>query len=366
MNLERWLQNTMELQRIPAPTFHETERGEFMHNAFRANGLRPVELDVAGNVYAQCSSGDGPPLVVSAHLDTVFPVTPDQPAEIRDDRLYGPGVGDNAVALGSLLELAVDLQHDDGGNVWLVANVAEEGLGNLLGMQHVVERFGSAVAGYVVLEGMALGHIYHRGLPVRRFRLRAETDGGHAWIHAGRPSAVHVLVQLAVDLLQIPLPQEPRTSLNIGRIEGGTTVNTIADSAEMELDLRSVDEGVVDDMVGAIERCVAGRQGDSRRVSMEAIGHRPGGEISPDHPLVQAAIAAHHRAGLGPPVLGIGSTDANLPLSLGLPAVCVGLTRGGGAHSASEFIEIEPLASGYAAVLDLIRLQSGQDVGTGG
>ncbi|MGA9533992.1 MAG: M20/M25/M40 family metallo-hydrolase [Anaerolineales bacterium] len=354
MNLDRWIDNAISLQKIPAPTFGEDERGEFMHNAFRAYGAHSVQIDVAGNVYARCSHAEQPALVISAHLDSVFPPSQAKPAYIRDRCLYGPGIGDNAIALAALLELAADWSNGPG-EVWLVANVAEEGLGNLLGMQHVVERFGAGALGFIVLEGMALGYIYNKGLPVRRFRLTAETGGGHAWIHAGRPSAIHILTQLAADLLEIPLPDNPRTSFNIGRISGGTTVNTIADLAQMEVDLRSEDEMVIQDIVEQVEAAFDKHRGDSQTLTMEAIGHRPGGQLPAESPLVQAAIGACKRAGLGVPTLQIGSTDANFPLSLGLPAICVGLTRGGGAHSADEYIELEQLEKGYKALNLLIE-----------
>jgi tripeptide aminopeptidase len=354
MDLDRWITNAIALQKIPAPTFGEDARGEFMYNAFRAAGAQPVQIDVAGNVYARCCHDQGPALIVSAHLDSVFPPSQAKPAYIHDRCLYGPGIGDNAIALAALLELASEW--DEGpGEIWLVADVAEEGLGNLLGMQHVVEHFGANARAYLVIEGMALGYVYNQGLPVRRFRLTAETDGGHAWIHTGRPSAIHILTQLAAELLEIPLPTNPRTSFNIGRIAGGTTVNTIADTAEMEVDLRSVDDSVIQDIVGQVEAIVDKHRQDSLNLVMEAIGHRPGGELSADSPLVQAAIHANEQAGLGSPSMEMGSTDASFPLSLGLPAICVGLTRGGGAHSAGEYIELEPLEKGYRALKLLIE-----------
>lgn len=353
MDLDRWIDNTMALQRIPAPTFAEGERGEFMYNAFRACDVNAVQTDVAGNVYAQPSDQASPLLVISAHLDSVFPPDQAKPAQVRNGRLYGPGVGDNAIALAALLELAYDLQ-DAAGEVWLVANVAEEGLGNLLGMQHVVERFGANACAFITLEGMAVGHVYHRGLPVRRFRISAQTEGGHAWIHAGRPNAIHILARVATDLLAIPLPDQPRSSFNIGRISGGTTVNSIADSAEMEFEVRCVDERRIDELLGRVEAIFDDHQRKHDGLRLEAIGHRPGGTLSADSQLVQAAVRASEQAGLGRPSLEIGSTDASLPLSLGLPAVCVGLTRGGDAHSANEYIELEPLAKGYRALRLLI------------
>ncbi|HEX9797906.1 MAG TPA: M20/M25/M40 family metallo-hydrolase [Anaerolineales bacterium] len=357
MDLERLIANALAMQRIPAPTFEEDQRAELLHNSFRAAGLRVVEMDAAGNVYAQVGRAKSPPVVVSAHMDSVFPAGQNTPALRHDQRLHGPGIGDNAIALATLLELAIDLP---GARlpcpVWLVGNVAEEGLGNLLGMQHVLERFGDQVRGYLVLEGMALGHVYHRGLPVHRLRLSAFAEGGHAWIHAGRPSAIHSLLALGPQLLAVNWPDTAQASLNIGRIVGGTSVNTIADHASFEIDVRAVDEAVLASMIGQIEGALnqaSMEQGIELR--LESIGHRPAGSLPPGHPLLQAAQAAATDAGLEPLRLETGSTDASLPLSLGLPAICVGITRGGGAHSQAEFIEIEPIAAGYQALRGLIR-----------
>lgn len=364
MNLDRLIQSTLSLQRIPAPTFREDQRAEFMHNAFLAKGLRPVEMDAAGNVFARVAGGPRPPLVISAHLDTVFAPEEMEPAKVYNGHLRGPSVGDNSVALAALIELAIDLPSRSlPGDVWLVANVAEEGLGNLLGMEHVVEKFGEAVTAYVVLEGMSLGYVYHRALPVRRFRLSARTAGGHAWIHAGRPSAIHNLVAVLNDLIALLPSLADDVSLNVGRISGGTTVNTIAASAWAELDLRAIKDEELAELVQAVEATLAQHQHEDVELRMEAVGHRPGGGIPADHPLVTTALEAARRAGVKDPSLRMGSTDASFPLSLGLPAVCIGLTRGGHAHSAREFIEIAPLKVGYQALLNLI--QTAYDAGRG-
>ena len=355
MNLERWIKNTLALQRIPAPTFHEDQRAEFMHNAFLANGLRPVEMDAAGNVYGRIKGGERPPVIVTAHLDTVFSPDEMKSATRYNGKLTGPSVGDNSVALAVLIELAIDLgSTQPRGDVWLVSNVGEEGLGNLVGMHHVVERFGDRVSAYVALEGMSLGFIYHQGLPVRRFRLRAETPGGHSWIHAGRASAIHQLVALIHNLVDLSGGQKDQVSFNIGRIEGGTSVNTIASWAEAELDLRSTSEPALHELISQIEAAIDQHDKEEVAVRFDAIGHRPGGGIPEDHPLVRAAWDAAEDAGIQQPSLQTGSTDASLPLSLGLPAICVGLTRGGEAHTANEYIEIEPLKTGYQALRSLI------------
>jgi acetylornithine deacetylase/succinyl-diaminopimelate desuccinylase-like protein len=355
MDIERLIQRTLAIQAIPAPTFEEAERASFLGRALKAAGAAPVEHDDIGNVYAKVAGGSAPPVIVSAHLDSVFSRRTPLAVNRTDQQLRGPGIGDNAVSLAVLVELAFD--HAAGelpGDLWLVANVGEEGLGNLIGMRRVVKRFGAAVSAYIVLEGMALGFVYHRALPVLRYRLRALTEGGHSWIHAGRPSAIHALINLGAELLKIDLPQSPRTTFNIGQICGGVSINSIADSATMELDLRSETSDELHALEAALHDKVQAAADKRLRIQAELIGERPGGAIHPDHPLVQAALRSLRDQGVADPRLKIGSTDANIPLSQGLPAVCVGITRGGGAHTLQEYIEIEPLQEGYRAVTQLI------------
>jgi tripeptide aminopeptidase len=357
MDLQRLIRHTLAIQAVPSPTFHEQERAELLQRMATAAHAKDVDVDAAGNVFARLPGrGDGAPVVVSAHLDSVFAREQVTPARRLGWQLIGPGVGDNAVALAALMELAEDLpSNPTKGDVWLVANVCEEGLGNLLGMQHVVERFGDRVASYIVLEGMALGHVYHRGLPIRRYRIDAQGEGGHSWIHAGRPSAIHELIAVGQGLLAMPIPDQPRTTLNIGRILGGTSINSIAATAAMEIDMRSEDAQVLDTWVEQIRKILAAHTSDEMRFDLEPIGHRPGGSIPADHPLVEAAVASYRHVVGSDPILECGSTDASLPLSVGLPAVCVGITRGGEAHTNQEFVAIDSISDGYEALIRLVH-----------
>jgi acetylornithine deacetylase/succinyl-diaminopimelate desuccinylase-like protein len=356
MDLDRWIRNTLQIQSIPAPTFSEAQRADSLRRSLLGAGLSPVEQDELGNVYAHINGGEAPALIISAHLDTVFPQETDLTSSQSEHHLQGPGIGDNSVALAALIELAHDLPSSElAGDVWLIANVGEEGLGNLCGMQRVVDRFSDDVAAYIVLEGMVLGHIYHRGLPVKRLRIRAITPGGHSWIHAGRPSAIHTMMTIGQELTAQSLPDDPRTTLNIGRIQGGTTINSIASECHIEIDLRSEDSKELQSLVRRIERIARSHRSRSVGIEVKSIGERPGGGIPSDHPLVQAAHQALLDIGEEMIFLQTGSTDASVPLSRNIPAICVGLTRGRDAHSFEECIEIDPLPRGYAALLDLIH-----------
>jgi len=356
MDLERIVAQALTFQAIPSPTFEEGERAAYLHGQFVRLGLQQVHLDAVGNVLGRLGPGDTPALVACAHLDSVFRRTDVIPARRSGDRLTGPGIGDNALGLAALLELAHDLSDQPiGGCVWLVGTVGEEGLGNLRGMHALMEGLGALARAYLVIEGMSLGNVYHRGLPARRLRIRVRTRGGHSWTHAGRPSAVHEIIRLAQRLLLIPLPSKPRTSLNLGLLEGGTAINAIAAQASLEVDLRSEDENVVAGLEAAVRLQASAQSSSDVRVESESIGSRPGGGIPADHPLVAAAVGCLRAQGVQDVHLGAGSTDASAPLSLGLPAVCVGVTRGSMAHTQDESIEIAPIAQGYAALLETVR-----------
>jgi acetylornithine deacetylase/succinyl-diaminopimelate desuccinylase-like protein len=354
---ERVVEQAIQIQAIPAPTFLERQRAAFVADQFIAAGLQTVHLDELGNVFA-CLPGDQSrsPLVVSAHLDSVFPADMDLTLNRQVDRLHGAGIGDNALGVAGLFGLVWALQHKSRalpGDVWLVANVAEEGLGDLKGMRAVVDRFGKQVLAYIILEGMALGQVYHRGLEVRRFQIYAHTAGGHAWVDFGKPSAIHELAALASRIIALPLPQRPRTSLNIGVITGGISVNSIASIARFELDLRSEGARAVDQLAQQVGNLVRLANRPGVEMVIESIGKRLGGEISASHPLVQLAKQCLESQSILPN-LTIGSTDANIPLNLGYPAVCIGLTTGGGAHTQQEYINLPPLRQGLDQLVSLV------------
>lgn len=361
----RVLDRALAIQQIPAPTFQEEKRAAFVRDQFIAAGLTDVSIDPAGNVYARLP-GSAPrvgfkpvrPLVVSAHLDTVFPLATPLEATCEPGRIAAPGIGDNALGVAGLFGLVWALSQENlsplPGDVWLAANVGEEGLGDLCGMKAVVDRFGDGPAAYIILEGMSLGRIYHRGLGVQRYRITIRTPGGHSWVDYGRPSAIHELAILVTRLNAINLPEQPRTTLNVGMIQGGTSVNTIAAEAHLELDLRSEGESALAELVEQVELLIEKSKQTFIEVTAELIGRRPAGAISPDAPLVRLAMSCLEAQGL-PPILNAGSTDANIPLSRGLPAICIGLTSGGGAHTTGEYILTEPVSQGLAQLTDLVR-----------
>jgi acetylornithine deacetylase/succinyl-diaminopimelate desuccinylase-like protein len=327
----RVLKFAIEIQQIPAPTFNEGERAKFIQDRFRDENLEDISQDKVGNVYARLQGkSSSRPVVVSAHLDTVFPMETNLLVKHLADKIAGPGIGDNAVGLAGLFGLLWELRQRQvvlNSDLWLVANVGEEGLGDLRGMRALVDRFADKPRAYIVLEGMALGQVYHRGLGVRRYRITVKTPGGHSWVDYGRPSAVHEMAHIITLFDALDIPEQPRTTMNVGMIAGGTSVNTIAAEAYLELDLRSEDQSTINELVAKITGVLHDVQNPDIEVFSEMIGQRPMGEIPENHPLVMQAV----------------------------PAIGIGITTGNGAHTINEFIHTPPVSQGIDQLLWIIE-----------
>jgi tripeptide aminopeptidase len=356
--IDKVIQLTIDIQQIPAPTFEESARAEFLREVYLKEGLDDVEIDSVGNLYGRIKgeNADAAPLVICAHLDTVFPAETDLRIERHPNRVAAPGIGDNSLATAGMIGLLWLLREQKKtplGDIWLVTTVGEEGLGDLYGMREVVNRFEDTPIAYLALEGMALGHIFHRALGVRRYRISAQTRGGHSWGHYGRPSAIHHLAKLIDELTSIKLPRRPRTTLNVGVFQGGTSINTIAAEAEFELDLRSESPEALAELVETVQSLVHAASKPNITVVAEQIGNRPAGGIAVSHPLVALAEAALIHVGIEP-TLTIGSTDANIPLSRGYPAICLGISTGDGAHTLREFIDTRYIGDGLRQLVYLI------------
>jgi tripeptide aminopeptidase len=220
-------------------------------------------------------------------------------------------------------------------------------------MRGLVERFGEQPRAYLVLEGMAFGHIYHRGIGVRRYRISAQTVGGHSWTDYGSPSAIHELAGVVGRIAALKLPEHPRTTLNVGRIWGGTSVNTVAAEAALELDMRSEDAEGLAALMRRVDEIVSAANRPAVQVESALIGDRPPGGIPDDHPLIKLAETCLVEQGQSPSLIG-GSTDANIPLSRGYPALVLGITTGGGAHTTKEYINTEPAERGLESLVQFV------------
>lgn len=362
--LEEIVDLAISVQQIPAPTFSERERTAYICRQFARLGLCDVEADELGNALGRYpGQGNGAPLIISAHSDTVFPRETDLAISRRDGRIFGPGIADNSLGIAGLFVLAESFQRlgfRTRRDIWFVANVAEEGLGDLMGMRAIVDRFRNQGV-YIVLEGGMYGDVCHQAIGVHRSRISVLAPGGHSWQSFGVPSAVHVLGGLIAAIDGLSVPKSPRTTYNVGVVEGGTTVNTIAQRATMLLDLRSEDPLCLENLVDQVQEIVRDIGGRNERieVAMEQIGERPAGEIGRGSALVRWAVAALKQVGCDDLEFTIGSTDANIPLSRGLPAVCIGLTQAGNTHRPDEYMEIGPLPAGLAQALLLALAAAG-------
>jgi acetylornithine deacetylase/succinyl-diaminopimelate desuccinylase-like protein len=343
----------------PAPPFAERARGEILRRAFLQLGLRNVRADREGNVIAEHPGGaPRPHLVVAAHLDTVFPVETDVRVK-RSGTIYrGPGISDNCRGLAVLVALARAMRASGvrtAGSVTFVANVGEEGLGDLRGVKAL---FGVGTRAesrkptlppidrFVSIDGAGI-HVTHVAVGSHRYRITFRGPGGHSFGAFGTPNPANALGRAVSRIAEFNVPDHPRTTFNVGRIGGGTSVNSIPFEAWMEVDLRSSDPKALAALgvrlLGAVDLSVDEENarwgksaGQGVTATKDLVGDRPAGVIAPDAPIVQAALTAGRLVGLTIP-LGEGSTDANIPISLGIPAIAIG---GGGsganAHALTE------------------------------
>jgi len=341
---------TQRLCLIPAPTFHEGRRGAYVGQRLEAAGWR-VRTDAQGNVIA-CLGETPASVLITAHLDTVWDLSTELVVRREGDRLSGLGIGDDTCGLALLLRLAAELAGDKGSRLVLAATVGEEGLGDLRGMRALMADPALAGVRRVVAVDGLLGVVVNRGVGSRRYRATFCGPGGHAWGDRGTPSPIHALAQAVAAIYRIPVPDEPRSSVNVGRVEGGTAVNSIAERATMLLDLRSVEAAALEDLERkATGELRAAASATKLRLELELVGDRPVGAC-PDGPLLELARRALAKVGVRPQ-LTASSTDANLPMALGLEAIAFGVYRGGGAHTLSEWLEVSSLALGYRALREL-------------
>jgi tripeptide aminopeptidase len=352
--LRQWL---LHLVAIPAPPFAEGPRAGAVLEIFRSLGLSNPHLDDEGNALAELLSAipspDAPVLLVSAHLDTVFPSEISCTPTEDGSRILAPGACDNAAGLTALLGLAAALQFASitpPVTVLFCANTGEEGEGNLRGVRHLFTSglFARRIAAAIVLDGAGDSAIVTRALGSQRFRLSVSGPGGHSWTDSGAPNPISLLSRILTTLADLPLPSDPRTTLNPGLISGGTSVNSIPSSATAQLDLRSTDPGTLSATADlllrtAINVLAAANQANSSHrpatLEVERIGDRPTASLPQDSPLLHTIHAVDRHLGLRSEIR-IGSTDANLPLSLGIPAVAVGTGgTGGGIHTLAEWYD---------------------------
>lgn len=346
---------------IPAPPFGEAERATWMADRFRELGLNAVVIDPSGNVhgwlYASERASDRDCVLLTAHLDTVFPAADFFPPVEQEGRLHGPGVSDNSAGLAALLAIAACLQQTDvtpAADVLFVATVGEEGEGNLRGMRHLFDASPPAhrIRSTIVLDGTGTETIVHQAIGSRRFSVTITGPGGHSWAEADRPNPILMLAQGLALLEQRVEPATPRTTWSVGRMEGGASVNAIPQSANARLDTRSLDPHKLDALEAALrqsfEQAVTGRVQQASasgidcsavRCLIECIGERPAAALAEDAPLLTLTRAVDRHLGIRSS-LRAASTDANIPLARGIPAISLGSGgSGGGVHTLQEWFD---------------------------
>lgn len=351
-HIEAIVSLTWRICEVPAPTGQEFERARFVATLWQERGYTP-EIDTVGNVYVRRGgkARGGPLLMLMAHTDTVFPASTPLVIKREGDTLHGPGISDNSVSVATMLhtfDLLDELKIETATDVVAVANVGEEGLGNLLGARTAVERYRANLGAVLVIDG-GLGHITYGAVGSKRWRITVRGPGGHSYGSFGTPSAIHGLGKIIAALADLQVPQSPKTTFNVGMIEGGTSVNTIASEASALLDMRSIDVECLNQLAEEARELIEQRAGAGLSTEITVLGERPAGARNLSDPLILLAGKTLQWLGIEPRY-GSSSTDANIPISLNIPAVCIGVTHGENAHTLQEFFHISPLGPGLAQI----------------
>lgn len=351
-SLEWATQQQIAITEIPAPEFQESARAAYVGKLFSASGLK-VHTDSAGNVIGErAGESSKDVLLVVAHLDTVFPADADVKVKTAGARLQAPGISDDGAGLAALVSMARALEQSRAKTqmtIVLAGDVGEEGEGNLRGIRQLVDSYGDRVRGVIALDGAGTDYTTTVGLASRRIEIQVSGPGGHSWSDFGAPNPIAALARGIVEFSRTRVPTDPRTTFNFGMIEGGTSVNSIPADASLKVDLRSESEDELAQLdsdlrkafTGAVDAEMAAAVAGSEKLKIKfnVIGVRPGGRLAEDSPLLAAIEnvdrflgnrARHERS----------STDANYPLSLGIPAIAIGGGgEGGGAHSLAEWYD---------------------------
>jgi acetylornithine deacetylase/succinyl-diaminopimelate desuccinylase-like protein len=370
-NAERITAQQVEICSIPSPSFGESKRAEFLKQKFIELDLTNARIDREGNVLALREGRDQHPLlVVSAHLDTVFPENTDLSPKFENGKIFQPGIMDDGCGLVALLALAEALQKisiKTDGSILFVGTVGEEGAGNLRGVRHLLTNgeYAPLVSAFVSLDGAGVDQIVHRALASKRYEVQLRGVGGHSWLDFGAPNPVHALGRVVAKLTAFPRHQTLRTSFNVGKLAGGTSVNAISTEAVLEVDLRSesseellrLDTYFRRSVFEAVAEEDAARKQSypSLEFDLKTAGERPGGETSANSELVRLAIEATKALGISPPQLTISSTDSNFAMSIDLPAITIGAGGvGDKMHTLSEWYDPTNRETGLQRALLLV------------
>lgn len=351
----------IELAQIPAPSNHEEKRAAFCKEWLENQGAEGVYIDEALNViYPVGCEGSNPIAVFMAHSDVVFPDMQPLPLTIKDGRIHCPGIGDdtaNAVAL--MMAAKFIAQHrlkPRGLGIVIVINSGEEGLGNLKGSRKIMEAFGPRITEFISFDGKN-AHGVHNAVGSKRYRIEIDTEGGHSYGDFGNRNAIAYLASMIDTLYTVKVPEKGKTTYNVGLISGGTSVNTIAQHAEMLYEFRSDERESLAVMEDHLNAAVEFYRAKGIRVTATLVGDRPcSGPVDEEKEasLMARASAATEKYYGQKLQFGSGSTDCNIPLSMGIPAVCLGCYFGEGSHTREEYVEIDSLHPGLCVAFELV------------
>ena len=344
----------LEVARIPAPPFGEEARGRWLREKFQAIGLEAIEVDDVGNVIGILAGQNRelPAVAVTAHLDTVFPADTEIAIHEDRDRVYGPGVSDNAAGLTAMLAVAMcmcEARIRSESDVVFIGNVGEEGEGDLRGFRHLFEqnKWRERLGHTIVIDGSGTDALIGQALGSRRFEVIVRGPGGHSWSDFGQPNPIVAVSRVVSRFSQTALPSSPKTTFNFGVISGGTSVNSIPEIAQVSIDLRSASgdelQRLEDELRGVIQTEIPTRSRDGSpaklNVEIKKIGDRPAGELPNDCRILEVMRAVDAHLGITSQMRR-ASTDANIPISMGLEAITVGAGgTGGGAHTLREWFD---------------------------
>lgn len=352
---ELGMREQIELCEIPAPTFEEAVRGEDIVRRMKAYGLTDVTVDEIGNVIGfRPGKGNGPVLAIGAHMDTVFPAGTDVTVKQEGNRYFAPGIGDNCSGLRALLQIIRSLNEADiqtQGDIYFVATVGEEGLGDIRGSKHFVATH--KIDGFIAIDNTEIGRILRGAVGSHRYRVTIEGPGGHSYGNfAEVGSAIHAMCIAGNMIAHLKTPKDPKTTFTIGTIKGGTSVNSIAPTCTVEIDMRSLDNEALlkieSEILACFDKAVAEENAlwnitdPAKQVhwKKENIGNRPAGMRPADCPVLQVSRSALEALGQKLTNYGVSSTDANAPVSMGIPATC--LSSGGiqyKCHTVNEYFD---------------------------
>ncbi|MCG7344129.1 M20/M25/M40 family metallo-hydrolase [Sporosarcina sp. ACRSL] len=342
----------IELTGIEAPTFEEWTRGKVYQEKLRSLGIEDIQVDEVGNVFGiRKGAGNGPSLVLCAHLDTVFPAGTDVQAKWVDGKVYAPGISDDGRGLAVVLTILRALNHagiETKGDLIVGATVGEEGLGDLHGVKHLFSTRND-IDGFISVEPGAPERITYLGTGSKRYSVTYKGPGGHSFGSFGTANPIHALGRAIAGISVLETPADPKTTYNVGVISGGTSVNTISETAKMIIDLRSNSEEELANLEAkvleilqqaAVDENTFRGKSDEVTVEIEQVGDRPAGSQSPDADIVQASMAAVAALGFEPVLGSASSTDSNVPINLGVPAVTLnGGGEAGGIHTLNEYYD---------------------------